>query len=186
MALKEVQAPTERKSAARSAPHGGATPADRAAHDDPARRLVGAAAAHRLCPGGLRRVSPPGGHSRTPITEVGPYLSPFYSPEIVTKWTVLGRHFSPALFILPFPLFFRATCYYYRKAYYRAFFWDPPACAVGEIAPRKNYTGERAFPFVLQNLHRYAFYFAVVILVILWWDALLAFDFRAGRASAWA
>ena len=109
---------------------------------------------------------------------VGSYLSPFYSPEIVTNWTVLGRHFSPALFILPFPLFFRATCYYYRKAYYRAFFWDPPACAVGEIAPRKNYTGERAFPFVLQNLHRYAFYFAVIILVILWWDALLAFDFK--------
>jgi len=107
----------------------------------------------------------------------GPYLSPFYSPEIVTKWVVLGRHFSPALFILPFPLFFRATCYYYRKAYYRAFFWDPPACAVGEIAPRKNYTGEREFPFVLQNLHRYAFYFAVVILVILWWDVGLAFDF---------
>jgi hypothetical protein len=107
----------------------------------------------------------------------GPYLSPFYSPEIVTHWMVLGRHFSPALFILPFPLLFRATCYYYRKAYYRAFFWDPPACAVGEIAPRKNYTGERAFPFVLQNLHRYAFYFAVIILVILWWDALLAFDF---------
>jgi len=107
----------------------------------------------------------------------GPYLSPFYSPAIVTKWTVVGKHFSPALFILPFPLFFRATCYYYRKAYYRAFFWDPPACAVGEIAPRKNYTGERAFPFVLQNLHRYAFYGAVVILVILWWDAGLAFDF---------
>lgn len=112
------------------------------------------------------------------LYHVAPYLSPFYSPEISTHWMVFGRHFSPALFILPFPLLFRATCYYYRKAYYRAFFWDPPACAVGEIAPRKNYTGERAFPFVLQNLHRYAFYFAVIILVILWWDALLAFDFN--------
>ena len=109
--------------------------------------------------------------------EAGPYLSPFYSPKIVTDWTVLGRHFSPALFILPFPLFFRATCYYYRQAYYRAFFWDPPACGVSEVASRRNYTGEREFPFVLQNLHRYAFYFAVVILAILWWDALLAFDF---------
>ena len=106
------------------------------------------------------------------------YLSPFYSPEIATHWRIGGWIISPALYILPFPLFFRATCYYYRKAYYRAFFWDPPACAVGEIAPRKNYTGERAFPFVLQNLHRYAFYFAVVILVILWWDAGLAFDFK--------
>ena len=107
----------------------------------------------------------------------GPYLSPFYSPEIVTGWKVFGWPVSPALFILPFPLFFRATCYYYRKAYYRAFFWDPPACAVGEVASRPNYSGERAFPFVLQNLHRYAFYAAVVILAILWWDAALAFDF---------
>jgi hypothetical protein len=105
------------------------------------------------------------------------YLSPFYSPLIVTKWQVFGRHVSPALFILPFPLLFRATCYYYRKAYYRAFFWDPPACAVREVAPRKNYTGERAFPFVLQNLHRYAFYFAVVVVAVLWWDTFLAFDF---------
>jgi hypothetical protein len=105
------------------------------------------------------------------------YLSPFYSPLIVTKWQVFGRHLSPALFILPFPLLFRATCYYYRKAYYRAFFWDPPACAVGEVASRHNYTGERAFPFVLQNLHRYAFYFAVVVVLILWWDTFLAFDF---------
>ena len=101
------------------------------------------------------------------------YLSPFYSPLFLNKW-----HISPALFILPFPLFFRATCYYYRKAYYRAFFWDPPACAVKEVAPRRNYTGERAFPFVLQNLHRYAFYFAVVVVVILWWDTFLAFDFN--------
>lgn len=109
--------------------------------------------------------------------ESGPYLSPFYSPRIVTEWMVFGKHFSPALFILPFPLLFRATCYYYRKAYYRAFFWDPPACAVTEVAPRKHYTGEREFPFVLQNLHRYAFYAAVVILAILWWDTLLAFNF---------
>ena len=106
-----------------------------------------------------------------------PYLSPFYSPLIATHWQFFGRHFSPALFILPFPLLFRATCYYYRKAYYRAFFWDPPACAVSEVAPRKHYTGEREFPFILQNLHRYAFYFAVVVVLILWWDAFLAFDF---------
>ncbi len=105
------------------------------------------------------------------------YLSPFYSPAIVTGWKIFGWTVSPAIFILPFPLFFRATCYYYRKAYYRAFFWDPPACGVSEVASRRNYTGEREFPFVLQNLHRYAFYFAVIILAILWWDALLAFDF---------
>ena len=56
-----------------------------------------------------------------------------------------------------FPLGFRATCYYYRKAYYRAFFLDPPACAVSESSKR-NYCGETVFPFILQNLHRYFLY----------------------------
>ncbi len=62
----------------------------------------------------------------------GPYLSPFYSPLIDPQhhwWP-----FSPALLILVGPLGFRATCYYYRKAYYRAFFLDPPACAVAALA----------------------------------------------------
>jgi len=52
--------------------------------------------------------------------EWGPYLSPFYSPLIDQghRWW----KFSPALLILAGPLGFRTTCYYYRKAYYRAFF----------------------------------------------------------------
>ena len=77
----------------------------------------------------------------------GPYLSPFYSPLIDP-----AHHFwpwSPALLILAFPLGFRTTCYYYRKAYYRAYFMDPPACAVGER--KRNYCGETKFPFILQN-----------------------------------
>ncbi|MGB8129159.1 MAG: succinate dehydrogenase, partial [Candidatus Angelobacter sp.] len=41
-----------------------------------------------------------------------PYLSPFYSPLLNFGWW----HFSPALLILAFPLGFRVTCYYYRKA----------------------------------------------------------------------
>ena len=40
---------------------------------------------------------------------------------------------SPAWLILIFPLSFRFTCYYYRKAYYRAFALNPPACAVQPI-----------------------------------------------------
>src|SRR5207249_1273347 len=83
----------------------------------------------------------------------GGYLSPFYSPLII----IPGFPYSPALLILLPPILFRATCYYYRKAYYRSYFLDPPACAVGE--PRGHgYRGETAFPFILQNLHRYAFY----------------------------
>ena len=110
--------------------------------------------------------------------EFGPYLSPFYSPLIKTSWWP----FSPAMLILWAPLGFRATCYYYRKAYYRAFFLDPPACAVGE--PRgAGYSGETRFPFVIQNLHRYFLYIAIVFLIILWYDALAAFwfDTPAGK-----
>src|SRR5579872_5354929 len=105
--------------------------------------------------------------------EWGPYLSPFYSPLIDPQhhwWP-----WSPAILILGGPLSFRATCYYYRKAYYRAFFLDPPACAVGEPAGR-NYRGETRFPFILQNLHRYAFYLALVFLAFLWYDAIVAFN----------
>ena len=116
--------------------------------------------------------------------EWGPYLSPFYSPLIDAQhhwWP-----FSPALLILAGPLGFRVTCYYYRKAYYRAFFLDPPACAVGE--PRgRGYRGETAFPFILQNVHRYFLYLAVVFLAFLWYDAVRSFSyqghFRVGVGS---
>jgi hypothetical protein len=85
----------------------------------------------------------------------------------------------PALLILLPPILFRATCYYYRKAYYRSYFLDPPACAVGE--PRGHgYRGETAFPFILQNLHRYAFYITFVYLFFLWWDVIDATRFGSG------
>ena len=80
----------------------------------------------------------------------GPYLSPFYSPELFGDsphawfgpkpgWWPAWLPFSPALLILPFPGLFRLTCYYYRGAYYKAFWADPPACAVGE--PRNELPG---------------------------------------------
>lgn len=105
--------------------------------------------------------------------EWGPYLSPFYSPLIDPEhhwWP-----WSPAILILGGPLGFRGTCYYYRKALYRAFLLDPPACAVGE--GRRSYSGETKFPLILQNVHRYFMYLAVIFLAILWYDAIAAFDF---------
>ena len=109
--------------------------------------------------------------------EWGPYLSPFYSPLIDPghRWW----KFSPALLILAGPLGFRATCYYYRKAYYRAFFLDPPACAVSESGKR-SYKGETSFPFILQNIHRYFLYLAILFLLFLWHDAYKGFFF-SGR-----
>ena len=67
-------------------------------------------------------------------------ISPFYSPCIANS-CVPGSHafgtlpfwnYSPALLILIFPLGFRLTCYYYRKAYYRSFWLSPPACGVAD------------------------------------------------------
>jgi hypothetical protein len=104
--------------------------------------------------------------------EWGPYLSPFYSPLIDAEhhWWPL----SPALLILAGPLGFRVTCYYYRKAYYRAFFLDPPACTVREGKGR-TYRGETSFPFILQNVHGHFLYLVVLFLVFLWRDAIRAF-----------
>jgi hypothetical protein len=125
----------------------------------------------------------------------GPYLSPFYSPEIFggsghswfgpkpALWPAAFA-FSPALLILPIPAFFRFTCYYYRGAYYKAFWADPPSCTVGE--PRKHYRGEHSFPLVLQNVHRYMLFISVGVLLILFLDAWHAFWFTdpaTGRVS---
>src|SRR5205814_174342 len=81
--------------------------------------------------------------------------------------------FSPALIILPFPAFFRFTCYYYRGAYYKAFWADPPACAVGE--PRKGYRSENRWPMKFQNIHRYVLFFAIFLLAALWRDVWMGF-----------
>ena len=105
------------------------------------------------------------------------YLSPFYSPPIPhPDWA--PAFITAPMFIIWMPLGFRATCYYYRKAYYRAFFWDPPACQAKaqEKEPRKaeNYRGERAV-FVLNNVHRYFLYASFVVLAFLWYDTVLTF-----------
>ncbi len=120
-----------------------------------------------------------------------PYLSPLYSPCLSASCLhpTLGGGLpdlalpvvgvvSPALLILWGPGLFRLTCYYYRKAYYRSFWLSPAACAVPDA--RRRYTGETRFPLVLQNLHRYTWYLALVFIAVLTWDALLAFRFPDG------
>jgi hypothetical protein len=125
----------------------------------------------------------------------GPYLSPFYAPELFGDsphawfgpkpgpWPA-WLPFSPALFILPFPALFRFTCYYYRGAYYKAFWADPPACAVGE--PRTGYWGEHSFPLILQNAHRYFMWVAIVFIGLLTWDVWKAFWFTDAATGATA
>jgi hypothetical protein len=109
------------------------------------------------------------------------YLSPFYSPDLKSMLG-LSLPFSYAFLVLWAPLGLRMTCYYYRKAYYRSYFLSPPACAVTGPS-RRPYRGESAFPFILQNAHRYFFYFATIVLGFLWYDAGRAFFFRASDGS---
>ena len=115
------------------------------------------------------------------------YLSPFFSPQlfcptnsphelaahawfgIQPAWWPAWLIFSPAFLVLWAPAGFRFTCYYYRGAYYKAFWADPLNCAVGE--PRNRYLGERYFPLIIQNVHRYFLYLAVMFIFILGYDA---------------
>jgi len=125
----------------------------------------------------------------------GNLLSPFYSPEIFGEtphaifgpkpsWWLSWLPWSPAFLILWAPGGFRLTCYYYRGAYYKAFWADPPSCAVGE--PRKSYWGERSFPLIMQNVHRYFLFFALLLVVFLSidvWHALWFVDPAAGEET---
>ena len=97
-------------------------------------------------------------------------LSPLYSPLLI--WDGMPSWLSPSFLILWAPGGFRLTCYYYRKAYYRAFFLDPPACSVSE-RKATNYKGERGL-LIFQNIHRFFLYFALIFLVILTVDVVHA------------
>ena len=116
-----------------------------------------------------------------------PYISPLYSPCLTgncvpgSGWGWFGSiaPVTPALLIIIFPMGFRVTCYYYRKAYYRAFWASPPACAVPE--PHRKYTGETRFPLIMQNIHRYFWYIAVVFAVILSYDFVISFRDHSGH-----
>ncbi len=110
----------------------------------------------------------------------GPYLSPFYSPELygsaqawlgaqAPSWYPSFVPFSAAVLILWAPVGFRMTCYYYRGAYYKAYWPGPPSCTVGTA--REAYRGERSFPLIVQNLHRYFLIFALILIVLLAHDA---------------
>src|SRR5262249_17405222 len=128
----------------------------------------------------------------------GPYLSPFYSPEIfgnsphswfgpMPSW--LPGFITPALLILWMPGGFRLTCYYYRGAYYKAVWQDPSNCAVGEpnvLGRRESYWGENKWPLLIQNVHRYFLYIALIFILLLAidaWHGLWFTDAQTGRTS---
>ena len=120
------------------------------------------------------------------VTEGGRHLiSPLYSPctaDACGQEGVFGKFFGGVfwlsrIFWMVFPLAFRSTCYYYRKAYYRSFFLSPPACAVAE--PMSRYNGERKL-LAIQNTHRLWWYIAVFFIAMLTFDAVRGFNFGGG------
>jgi hypothetical protein len=108
------------------------------------------------------------------------FLSPFYSPNFAEMFpgVALFKYF-PAFWVVWLPIAFRVTCYYGRKAYYRSILFSPPACAVGKGADRK-YNGETAFPWIINNIHRYFFYLIVVLVLFHWKHFIDAFSFSGG------
>jgi hypothetical protein len=126
-----------------------------------------------------------------------PYISPTVAPPLFTpasgyvgavpvehawfgafpSWWPSFLPQSPSFFFPALAIAFRATCYYYRGAYYKALALTPPSCAVRGRSRR--YRGETAL-LLFQNLHRYTLYGALFLLVCLWWEGLSAF-FRDGR-----
>ena len=113
-----------------------------------------------------------------------PYLSPFYSPCLTDKcasgaqdlgqwvpdgWLAavsgadhpdISARIPADLLLLPeglLPLVLGVS----------------PACAVAE--PHKGYSGETRFPLIVQNIHRYFLYVAMLFAVLLSWDAIHSF-----------
>src|SRR5262249_4392062 len=121
------------------------------------------------------------------------YLSPFYSPELFGDsphswfgpkpgWWPGWLPWSPAFLILWAPGGFRLTCYYYRGAYYKAFWADPPSCAV--VEPRTKYLGESSLPLIVQNVHRYFLYLAMFFLLFLSHDVWKSLWFTDASGQA--
>ena len=116
----------------------------------------------------------------------GPYLSPFYSPELFgdsphawfgpqPDWWPGLLPFSPALLILPFPGLLPLHLLLLPRRLLQGVLGRSAGCAVGE--PRKGYLGEHSFPLILQNVHRYFLYVALVFIVVLSYDVWLALWF---------
>ena len=79
---------------------------------------------------------------------------------------------TPALVLPWLAIVFRFTCYYYRGAIYRLVTLSPPSCGVrGLPLPYRGETGL----LIVQNLHRYALYGGLFLLICLWWEAMAAF-----------
>ena len=115
-------------------------------------------------------------------------MSPIFSPNVL-EWDLFGlsdwdhpHWVNAAILVLWIPFGFRGTCYYMRRVYYRTFFASPVACWVDEpdINKKLGYKGEKRI-FILNNLHRYFLYAAMIIIAIKWWDVTHTLTFENGQ-----
>ena len=101
--------------------------------------------------------------------------SPIFSPDVLHLFHITNHPgwMNSAMLILWIPFGFRGTCYYMRKVYHRTFFQNPTACMVAkpEINHGVGYSGERGV-FIINNIHRYMLYLAVIILSMKYYDVI--------------
>lgn len=118
----------------------------------------------------------------------GKYLSPLYSPDLSALFSWNNGAFPYAFLVLWAPLGLRATCYYYRKSYYRSYFLMPPSCAVAGLARRKvdgesKYVGETKGIFFWNQTHRFFLYITLIVVGFLWYDAIRAFIWKTSGGT---
>jgi hypothetical protein len=125
----------------------------------------------------------------------GNCISPFYSPELFgdsphswfgakPAWWPTWLLFSPALLVLWAPGGFRSLVTIIAARTTKRFGRTRRPALSGE--PRKTYLGERSFPLIMQNVHRYFLYLALIFIVILTidvWKALWFVDPATNKNS---
>ena len=108
--------------------------------------------------------------------------SPIFSPDVIHMLHLsTPTWMNSAILILWIPFGFRGTRYYMRRVYHRVFFQNPTGCVVAkpEINYRLGYKGETGL-FILNNIHRYMLYLAIIILSIKFYDVWHTMNFHDG------
>ena len=121
----------------------------------------------------LHRATPPGRPSRATHYTYGPYLSPFYSPELFGDsphawfgpkpgWWPAWLPFSPALLILPFPGTLPGHLLLLSGRVLQGVLGRPAGLRRGRAAEDAT-AARRPFPLIVQNIHRYFLYIALLL-----------------------
>ena len=112
--------------------------------------------------------------------------SPIFSPDVLHLLHITNHPgwMNSAMLILWIPFGFRGTCYYMRRVYHRTFFQNPTGCMIAkpELNYAIGYKGERG-PFILNNIHRYMLYLAILILSVKFYDVILTTKFSDGSRA---